>query len=42
MNKLTNKLSTFGIVEELFEEGSIMLAERLVVFLSYFSIVVAF
>ena len=42
MNKLTNKLSALGIVEELFEEGSAMLAERLVVFLSDFSIVVAF
>lgn len=29
MNKLTNKLSALGIVEELFEEGSAMLAERL-------------
>eukprot|EP00268_Persea_americana_P028387 TRINITY_DN2755_c0_g1_i1.p1 TRINITY_DN2755_c0_g1~~TRINITY_DN2755_c0_g1_i1.p1 ORF type:complete len:428 (+),score=112.89 TRINITY_DN2755_c0_g1_i1:340-1623(+) len=29
MNKLTNKLSSVGVVEELFEEGSAMLAERL-------------
>ncbi|XP_041017656.1 probable protein phosphatase 2C 5 [Juglans microcarpa x Juglans regia] len=29
MNKLTNKLSAVGVVEELFEEGSAMLAERL-------------
>lgn len=29
-NKLSKKLSTVGIVEELFEEGSAMLAERLV------------
>lgn len=28
MNKLTNKLSSVGVVEELFEEGSAMLAER--------------
>lgn len=27
-NKLTKKLSAVGIVEELFEEGSAMLAER--------------
>ena len=42
MNKFTNKLSALGIVEELFEEGSEMLVENLVVFLSYSSIVVAF
>jgi len=35
MNKLTNKLSVIGIVEELFEEGSIMLVERLVVNLKF-------
>ncbi|RVW39146.1 putative protein phosphatase 2C 5 [Vitis vinifera] len=29
MNKSTNKLSAVGVVEELFEEGSAMLAERL-------------
>ncbi|KAK9292695.1 hypothetical protein L1049_020674 [Liquidambar formosana] len=29
MNKTTNKLSAVGVVEELFEEGSAMLAERL-------------
>ncbi|XP_010245443.1 PREDICTED: probable protein phosphatase 2C 5 [Nelumbo nucifera] len=29
INKLTNKLSSVGVVEELFEEGSAMLAERL-------------
>ncbi|KAF8401403.1 hypothetical protein HHK36_012342 [Tetracentron sinense] len=29
MNKSTNKLSSVGVVEELFEEGSAMLAERL-------------
>uniref|UniRef100_A0A0C9RPU4 protein-serine/threonine phosphatase n=1 Tax=Wollemia nobilis TaxID=56998 RepID=A0A0C9RPU4_9CONI len=29
MNKLANKLSAVGIVEELFEDGSAMLAERL-------------
>ncbi|XP_077218694.1 protein phosphatase 2C family protein [Tasmannia lanceolata] len=29
VNKLTNKLSSVGVVEELFEEGSAMLAERL-------------
>lgn len=29
-NKLAKKLSAVGIVEELFEEGSAMLAERLV------------
>jgi hypothetical protein len=29
-NKLSKKLSAVGIVEELFEEGSAMLAERLV------------
>uniref|UniRef100_A0A1D1XWM4 protein-serine/threonine phosphatase n=1 Tax=Anthurium amnicola TaxID=1678845 RepID=A0A1D1XWM4_9ARAE len=29
VNKLTNKLSSVGAVEELFEEGSAMLAERL-------------
>ena len=28
-NKLSKKLSAVGIVEELFEEGSAMLAERL-------------
>ena len=28
-NKLSKKLSVVGIVEELFEEGSAMLAERL-------------
>lgn len=33
-NKLAKKLSSVGIVEELFEEGSAMLAERLVLFLS--------
>jgi len=27
-NKATNKLSSVGVVEELFEEGSAMLAER--------------
>ena len=42
MKKLTNKLSALGIVEELFEEGSTMLAKRLVVYLSYFSIVFSF
>ena len=42
MNKLTNKISALGIVEELFEDGFAMLAERLVVRLSYFSIVVSF
>ena len=42
MNKLTNKLSALGIVEELFEEGSGMLAERFIVYLSDFSIVIAF
>lgn len=30
MNKSTNKLSAVGVVEELFEEGSAMLAERYV------------
>ncbi|KAJ0080134.1 hypothetical protein Patl1_22306 [Pistacia atlantica] len=29
MNKTSNKLSAVGVVEELFEEGSAMLAERL-------------
>lgn len=29
-NKTTNKLSAIGVVEELFEEGSAMLAERFV------------
>lgn len=29
VNKLSKKLSAVGIVEELFEEGSAMLAERL-------------
>ncbi|XP_031269577.1 probable protein phosphatase 2C 5 [Pistacia vera] len=29
MNKISNKLSAVGVVEELFEEGSAMLAERL-------------
>ena len=42
MNKLSNKLSVLGIVEELFEEGSAMLVERSVVFLSDFSKVVGF
>lgn len=28
MNKASNKLSAVGVVEELFEEGSAMLAER--------------
>ena len=42
MNKFTNKLFALGNVEELFEEGSAMLAENLVFSLSYFSIVVAF
>ena len=28
INKSTNKLSAVGVVEELFEEGSAMLAER--------------
>lgn len=28
VNKLTNKLPSVGVVEELFEEGSAMLAER--------------
>ena len=28
INKLTNNLSAVGVVEELFEEGSAMLAER--------------
>lgn len=32
-HKLSKKLSAVGIVEELFEEGSAMLAERLVDFL---------
>lgn len=31
LNKATNKLSAVGVVEELFEEGSAMLAERFVV-----------
>lgn len=30
VNKATNKLSAVGVVEELFEEGSAMLAERFV------------
>ena len=34
-NKLSKKLSAVGIVEELFEEGSAMLAERLA--LDFFS-----
>ena len=29
-NKTTNKLSAVGVVEELFEEGSAMLAERFI------------
>lgn len=35
MNKLTNKLSAVGVVEELFEEGSAMLAERYVLMCSF-------
>lgn len=30
MNKASNKLTAVGVVEELFEEGSAMLAERFV------------
>lgn len=33
VSKATNKLSAVGVVEELFEEGSAMLAERFVKFI---------
>lgn len=35
-NKLTKQLSSVGMVEEIFEEGSAILSERLVVLLLIF------